>query len=285
MEKTATEQSRAFRMSLDIDASPDEVWRALTEAEELVRWFSTEARVTQGKGGTMLWSWGQGEDWETRIDAWEPGRLLRLVSDDARPFDAQGRQLPPGEAEPARIAMEFTLETHQGKTRLRMVHSGFGHGAAWDNEIEGISEGWQAELRSLRHYLKRHRGRDRKAARALVTTTLSREEAWARLLGPGGFTVTPVHPREGERYEVVTPGGRRYSGTVELHLPGQTLAGTVRELDDGWFRVLTWKDAHGSTGVWAWLAAYSNDTEPVQEFRDEAQQALERLFLGGATPA
>lgn len=34
-----TERSRAFDMTLDIDASPAEVWRALTEAEELVRWF------------------------------------------------------------------------------------------------------------------------------------------------------------------------------------------------------------------------------------------------------
>ncbi len=278
MEKTATEQTRAFRTSLDIDATPDEVWAALTEAEELMRWFPTEARVTPGKGGTMLWSWGHGEDWETRIDAWEPGRLLRLVQEDARPYDTQGKQLPPGEVEPARIALEFTLETHQGKTRLRLVHSGFGHGAAWDAEIDGISEGWQAELRSLRHYLRRHRGRNRQAGRALVTTSLPREAAWARLLGAGGFALTPAQPKEGELYEVVTPGGQRYSGTVHLNLPGQTLAGTVAELNDGWFRLLTWRDARGNTGVWAWLATYTEDDAAVREFRDRSQEALERLF-------
>jgi uncharacterized protein YndB with AHSA1/START domain len=281
MEKTVAEPTRAFRMSLDIDAPVDQVWRALTEAEELVRWFSTEAQVKPGKGGSMLWSWGYGEDWETRIDAWEPGRLLRLVQEDARPYDAQGRQLPVGEVEPARIAMEFTLETHQGKTRLRLVHSGFGHGAAWDAEIDGISEGWQAELRSLRHYLQRHRGRDRNAGRALVSTAASREAAWSRLLGPGGFMVTPAELREGDRYEVVTPGGQRFSGTVELHLPGVTLAGTVRELGDGWFRLLAWKDARGSTGVWAWLASYSDDAVPVHQFREQSQAALERLFPDG----
>jgi uncharacterized protein YndB with AHSA1/START domain len=280
MDKTeaTTEQVRAFRMSLDIDASPDDVWRALTEANELVRWFSTEARVTPGKGGSMLWSWGQGEDWETRIDAWEPGRLLRLVQEDARPYDTQGRQLPPGEVESARIAMEFTLESHQGKTRLRLVHSGFGRGTAWDSEIEGISEGWQAELRSLRHYLRRHRGRDRKAGRAMVSTALPRDAAWARLVGPGGFTLTPAQPNEGENYQVVTPGGRRYSGTVQLNLPGQTIAGTVSELDDGWLRLLTWKDARGNTGVWAWLATYGADDRPVREFKDQAQETLDRLF-------
>jgi uncharacterized protein YndB with AHSA1/START domain len=278
MEKTGSEQTRAFRMSLDLDASPDEVWRALTEAEELVRWFPTGARVAPGKGGTMLWSWGYGEDWETRIDAWEPGRLLRLVQDDSRPFDAQGRPLPPGEVEPARIAIEFALETHQGKTRLRLVHSGFGPGAAWDAEVEGITEGWQAELRSLRHYLRRHRGRDRLAGRGLVNTRLPREEAWARLVGPGGYRVTPSAPKEGDSYEVVTPDGARYTGTVELNLPGQTLAGTVRELDDGWFRLLTWKDARGHTGVWAWIAAYNDDPAPVRAFGDEAQKTLEGLF-------
>lgn len=284
MKKPAADQTRAFRMSLELDASPDEVWRALTDEKELIRWFPTGARVTPGEGGTMLWSWGHGEDWETRIEAWEPGRLLRLIQEDARPYDTQGRLLPAGEVEPARIAVEFTLETHQGKTRLRLVHSGFGHGAAWDAEVEGITEGWQAELRSLRHYLRRHRGRDRRAARGLVTTNLPRDAAWAHLLGPGGFRITPASPKEGERYEVVTPEGTRYSGTVELNLPGQTLAGTVRELDDGWFRLLTWKDARGNTGVWAWLAAYIDDAAPLLAFGEEAQRTLEKLFPSTGEP-
>lgn len=282
MEKTTadTDQTRAFEMSLDIDASRDDVWRALTQAEELVRWFPLDAQVTPGRGGSMVWSWGEGWEWATRIDAWEPGRLLRLVQDDARPYDTQGRPLPPGESEPARIAMEFTLETHQGRTRLRLVHSGFGHGSAWDNELEGITEGWQAELRSLRYYLGRHRGRDRHAGRAWLTTTTPREVAWARLLGPGGFRVTPLDPTEGEAYEVVTPGGQRFTGTVELHLPGQTLVGSVRELDDGWFRLLTWKDASGSTGVWAWISTYTGEAARVGEFKERSQEALARLFPG-----
>ena len=96
MDDTATRQARAFRTSLDIDASPEEVWAALTQAEELVRWFPTDAKVTPGKGGTMLWSWGHGEDWVTRIDAWEPGRLLRLIQEDARPSTTEGKPLPPG---------------------------------------------------------------------------------------------------------------------------------------------------------------------------------------------
>lgn len=277
MPKTVPEQTRAFRMSLDIDAPADAVWRALTDAEELARWFPNSARVTPGAGGTIVWSWDRMWDWETRIDAWEPGRLLRLVQHDARPYDLQGRPLPPGDVEPASIAIEFTLETGQGKTRLRLVHSGFGHGAAWDDEVEGITEGWQAELRSLRHYLQRQRGRDRQMEVAWLTTALSRQAAWARLLGPGGFRLQPAEPQAGQPFEVETPGGQRFSGSAELYLPGQTMAGTVRELDEGWFRILTWSAA-GKTGVWAALATWRKGDDRVAKFAARTQEALQRLF-------
>ena len=278
MENTMTDQQRAFEMSIDLDAAPADVWRALTDAEELVRWFPLQARVTPGAGGTMFWSWGETGDWETRIDAWEPGRLLRLIQTDARPYDAEGRPLPPGQAEPAKLVMEFTLETDRGKTRLRLVHSGFGRGTAWDHELEGISEGWQAELRSLRHYLRGFQGRERNFARAWITTSTPRDEAWARLVGPDGFRLRPSAVREGDAYDVTSPTGHHFTGVVELHLPAQTMLGTVKELGDGLFRLLTWTDATARTGVWASLATYAGSAKPVHEFAERTQPLLDRLF-------
>ena len=279
MNKTTVDAPpRAFEMSIDLPASPEQVWRALTVAEELVRWFPVDARVTPGAGGSMVWSWGENWDWATRIEAWEPGRLLRLVQDDARPYDLQGGALPEGQAAPARLAIEFTLESHQGKTRLRLVHSGFGRGAAWDDEVEGITEGWQAELASLRHYLERHLGHDRDFQIGWLATSLSRDEAWARLVGPGGFRFSPADAKAGQPYDVLLPGGERLSGTVALHLPRQTLAGTVRELDDGWFRILTWSVPGGTTGVWAGLATYQADPSRVRDFKRRADEALRALF-------
>ena len=153
---------RRFEMSIDINATPEDVWRALTDAGELMRWFPLQARVTPGKGGSVFWGWDQHWAWESEIDAWEPGARLRLV-ENRTAFDVNGKPLA-GPAE--RLAMEFTLETHAGQTTLRLVHSGFGDGASWDDELDAVSAGWQFELRGLRHYLERHKGRDRQHAAA-----------------------------------------------------------------------------------------------------------------------
>lgn len=53
----------------------------------------------------------------------------------------------------------------------------------------------------------------------------------------------------------------------------------MAELEDG-FRLATWRDAAGKTGVWVWLAIYTGDAERVRAFGKGAQKALERLFPG-----
>jgi uncharacterized protein YndB with AHSA1/START domain len=263
-----TEQGRSFETSLDIDASPEEVWRALTEAEELVRWFPLRAEVTPGIGGSMRWAWEESWDWRTRIDAWEPGRRLRLVQDEYQPAE---------DAERANVAMEFTLETHAGKTRVRLVHSGFGRGAAWDNELDSISEGWPAELQSLRLYLERHRGRTRYAGKATVDAPMPPEAVWAKVTGPGGYVVKPTTLTKGGPFEVITPGGDRLTGIVEAWLPQRSLTGIVPALDDALLRIATYRSASGDGGVWLWLASYT-DAGRAQAFEREAKAALKKLF-------
>ena len=140
--------ARVFDMSIDIDASPDAVWSALTEARELTRWFPLEARVIPGEGGSMYWGWGEGWAGESKIATWAPNRRLKLI-ETRQGFDADGRPLVDAGAN-RELAVEVTLESHAGKTRVRLVHSGFGEGANWDDELDGISTGWQFELRGLR---------------------------------------------------------------------------------------------------------------------------------------
>lgn len=274
--------TRTFTMALDIDASPEDVWRALTDAGELVRWFPLQARVTPGEGGSMFWGWDDRWAWESAIETWQPGERLTLVEN--RPaFDAQGAPLPTAAT---RMAMEFTLETDAGKTRLRIVHSGFGAGADWDDELDSVSAGWQFELRSLRHYLERHRGRDRIHAFAQRISSLSPAAIWSRLFGDDGLRLDqPLErvnspAREGTPCTLRVAGSHTLTGRIAWHNPGHDLFIIVDALDDGVLRWSTWRAA-GETGVQMWIASYA----PAAGYLvHELAQVMTPLLDGTAEP-
>lgn len=266
--------TRSFSMALEINATPEEIWRALTDAGELVRWFPLQSRVTPGVGGRMFWGWDGRWAWESQIESWDPGRRLRLI--EQRPaFDAAGQPLP---NLPHALAMEFTLESLSGSTRLRLVHSGFGHGTDWDDEIESVSNGWQFELRSLRHYLEHHRGRDRHHWTEQFVTALPLEVVWSRLFRDRGFQVLDGGLAADTRCVVALPSGDRLSGIVEWYRAGSELFVIADELDAGGFRISAWRGG-GKTGAQVWLTTYSPAVAPLmQAMGQRLRTPLERLL-------
>ena len=111
------------------------------------RWSGPGARTGTGTRESMRGSRGGSCGWCRRT----PG-----------PYDAQGRPV----ADRARRSPPGSRSSSRSRRTRARPASGWcirasASGAAWDDEVEGITEGWQAELASLRHYLERHRGRDR----------------------------------------------------------------------------------------------------------------------------
>jgi hypothetical protein len=222
----------------------------------------------------MFWSWDEKWAWESKIAVWEPGKRLTLVED--RPaFGINGKPLP---ELPQRLAMEFTLETHAGGTRLRLVHSGFGHGATWDDELDGVSGGWQSELRSLQLYLERHKGRNRHHAAINVVTQLPLDVAWKRLLSPSAFIVADGTVANGARCVIQSAGGDRLSGTIAWQRPGRDLLMIVDDLASGLFRISTWR-AEDKTGAQVWITTYADEhAARVCEIGQRAQPLVERAL-------
>jgi uncharacterized protein YndB with AHSA1/START domain len=268
--------TRSFTTSLDIAASPEEVWTALTEAGELVRWFPLNAEVSPGAGGSMKWSWEDSWTWELRIEAWEPGRRLRLVQDEAPVYDAEGRVVDAPRSPGGPIVVEFTLEGVGGRTHLHLVHSGFGPAADWDDELDGISVGWQSELRGLRHYLERHRGRDRTVVAVRASSDASIETIWRRLAGGEGFALRPDAPRAGGAFEAAPPGGEPFTGSTELYIPDRAFFGVVPALGDAQFCISTHR-AEGRTGMQVWLAAWNGRTPALDRFEAAARRTVDQL--------
>jgi uncharacterized protein YndB with AHSA1/START domain len=210
--------TRDARGRVEIDAPIERVWRALVEARELERWFPLEARVEPGDGGSIWMSWGNEFAAESRIEAWDPPTHLRTSW-------AWG-------AGPSQVT-DYHLEGEGGRTVLRVVTSGFPADAVWDDLVEGTRLGWQFELGTLKHYLERHAGEDRRVGYVRRRIRLPRQEAWervmadpyvqslegeavdrtppwqmvARLAAPGDaifrFTVDPSHADPDEREAVV----------------------------------------------------------------------------------
>jgi uncharacterized protein YndB with AHSA1/START domain len=153
-QRTTAVSGRAHETQVALDAPIEEVWKALTEAGAISRWFAPKMTVTPGAGGFMLADWGPGLEWKTAIEIWEPNRHLRLVETRDR---VMGSSPVEETLEPCRLVQDYYLESPGGRTVLRLVHSGFGSSEAWDREYEGTRGGWAACFLRLRHALELHR--------------------------------------------------------------------------------------------------------------------------------
>jgi uncharacterized protein YndB with AHSA1/START domain len=258
---------RRVKKEIEISAAPEAIWKALTDAEELARWFPLSAKVTPGAGGKILLSWGPGCEGEARIDAWEPGRRLRTVEGQA------------GSEEPKGSIIEWSIEKRGGKTLVRLVQSSFAGGTDWDDEYYGSSDyGWGFMLVNLRHYLERHAGTPRQVAWPRRAVAVTREEAYERLVAPGGLF------REGARgliagseYMLEAATGENYEGTVEFVRPPRGFCVSIRQLNDA----LLWLTIEGGPGqheVQLWLSAYNLPQAKVAAFEKDWAHVLERVF-------
>ncbi len=283
MHVTQPASARRFEIELELAAPREEVWRAIATAEGLSSWFSAEAEVEPYVGGRMAWDWGEAYHWPLTIDVWEPGKRLVARHDSAVDdnSDAAGGKLP--------LFVEFILEGDGGQTVLRLVHSGFGAEADFDEEYDGISQGWPVELQSLKLYLECHRGERRQLAWARVSTSLSPVEAMKRLLGDEGIAFSSNRDlgslRAGDRFSA------RLAENAALELvatssPGATgLAGSSPELNNAFFHAHSYHHPeHQVTHVWLWLAQYGAPEERVQRYRASMEATLARLFARAVAP-
>ena len=125
----------AIERQLDFRASPERLWRALTDDGELGAWFGEAAQLDLREGGD---GWFEFEGYgrvPVRIEVFDP--LMRLSwrwGDVGKSVDDRS------------TLVEFRLESLAGGgTRLHVRESGFTHeDARWSN-----TEGWMTELAQL----------------------------------------------------------------------------------------------------------------------------------------
>jgi len=272
--------TRSLMSELAIDASPEAVWKAITDPRELARWFPLDASTTPGEGGTLVYEWGELK-LVNRIEIWEPGKHLRMTWGHGAGTTGAAEAATSGaaDAERRRLTVDWQIEGREGRTVLRLVHSGFGHDDSWDTEYDATRRGWIFELSSLRQYLEKHAGRDRAAFWAQRPHAPGAADAWARMTGNGGLfasgSVTGLGA--GDRCSLTMATGERLEGRVILNAPPLEFAATVESLGDAMFR-FGYENCGGGPVAHLWLSLWDRPQADARAIEARWRGLMTRLF-------
>jgi uncharacterized protein YndB with AHSA1/START domain len=256
---------RVINLTIDIDATLEEVWQALTTGEGIARWFAPHAAVTPGEGGSVSIGWDPKEMWTQPITVWEPSRRMQTAS-----------EMPSKDGGVVRLAVDYHVEAQGGRVRVRLVHSGFDDSGAWDDYIDGLDAGWSFFLFNLKHALERHRGVDRRQLSARFRTTAHAGEEHP-VYGTKGLRVQPpvggLKPGDACRLSL---GGADVDARVAVRHAARTIAFVVPAWNDGLLFVERegMKETH-HVGVWLSLYGVPDATAaPLQQGLADLKSAL-----------
>jgi uncharacterized protein YndB with AHSA1/START domain len=258
-----TKNTRDIQLSVELDASPEDVFRAVTDGTEIAKWLAPEARVTPpegGKKGSVWMSWGEGMSAEHEIEIFDAPRRIR------HPSGKNGETNSP-------LYADWWIEAREGgKATLRLVHSGFSAGADWDDEFEAHARGWELMLQNLRQYFARHAHEPAVHVPFMSLVKSPRRSIWSTLLGKLGFSAPP---KVGDPFRFATPSGEVLTGVVDLVTDTRVLALVVREYDDSLLRfTLEGKADAPSTFVYGYVIVYGADRERASELVAAGSSAI-----------
>jgi uncharacterized protein YndB with AHSA1/START domain len=219
------EPDRSSRHSLGLKASPAEVYRALTEPEELERWFVTEARVDLRPGGEFRWVFGRPGADPASAPLVTSGRCVAVVKQELLRLRALIEDLE--------TEVEFRIDPWRDGAILTVTHSGFPGDEDWDDTFTAIDRGWQTELHVLKLFLERGRDLTRLAERHERRIEATAEELFDCFTTPAGLAGWLA----GRAAVDPTPGGE-----FRLEWDGRGVGGHFAVCDPDRFLLMTWEE-------------------------------------------
>lgn len=190
------EHERVIDLSVEVPGTPEQVWEAIATGPGITSWFVPH-EVEGREGGAVRMDFGPGFGEATAtVAVWEPAHRVVFQSDGDHA-----------------LAHEWLVEARDGSSCVvRLIVSGFGTGADWDAQYDGLSNGWQIFLHNLRLYTTHFAGQ---YARAIIPTRVTagpKDAAFSRLCAAIGV---PADLHEGDRLQAAGPGVPALSATVE----------------------------------------------------------------------
>ena len=255
--QTLERKGRIIQKEMITRATPQQVWEAWADPKKVPQWFTDGAEGEAKAGGSMTWIFDK-FDYRFTYEVLEARPEERLVLTATLP----GR---------SPVLFEIDIEQAGGRTVLKLVQSGFGEGAEWDDEYQGVNSGWTTALAVLNHYLENYFGRSRHHALAML---------------PAEYTSSQLRPFYREERNLVRwltqAGGIGDPGTdYELTLEnGDKMAGEVLA-DTGTEAQLSWPAIEGAVAMKAFslgpqkVLGVDVSTWGAKDRLDEIEPAME----------
>jgi len=135
-------ETKSIKKEQFIKATPERVFKALTEKEELERWFVQEAVVELKPEGIIQTNWAPGMG--------EHGKVKEVTPPQRFSFTWEGQFSPT----PTTITFDLTKENDG--TLLTLTHSGIGEGEGWEayTNMNEEGKGWEAHLKDLTSWVE-----------------------------------------------------------------------------------------------------------------------------------
>ena len=138
-----------IRKTVEVDAPPDAVFRALTDEKELVQWMPTEAKMEPRGGGAIRFRF----HWEARnVDTEVVGTIKELIP--GRKLSYTWAAIMRSDRDPSKMddaptaLVTWSLEElPRGRTRVTLVQQGFDERFRQDGE-----SGWEHFLSQLKKH-------------------------------------------------------------------------------------------------------------------------------------
>jgi uncharacterized protein YndB with AHSA1/START domain len=144
---------RIIELTRTIEAPPERVFRALTESDELVRWFPSSAVSDPRAGGSF----------EYRFDFPDAPERNHAYGGVYHEVEPNKRVSYPWSGKLGETRVDVELRPEGDATALTLRHVGWGEGAEWGQSLEMHREGWGFFVDNLASYLERGEDRRREA--------------------------------------------------------------------------------------------------------------------------
>ena len=170
---------RTIDLSVEVDGTPEQVWTAIATGPGISSWF-VPTTVEEREGGRTTSVFGPG----TRHD-------------DSRAGSSPGNRRTASCSTVVRMSKDWPSNgwwrpATGGSCVVRLVNSGFGSGAEWDAQYDGMEQGWRLFLKNLQLHLAHFPGQAGRAMQPMAMWAGDQATVWAAVTDALGIPAAPV---------------------------------------------------------------------------------------------